>query len=314
MTTTARRTRVETAPDGPGFTLVEIGDGRGPDVVILGGVHGDEPQGVRATSMLADRLARAEPAGRIRLVPVSHEAAFAAGTRTSPLDGLNLARVFPGDAEGRPTERLARLLDTAVIDGADILIDLHSAGIHYAMPLLVGYPDDGSEASRGAARLAGVAGLPVVWRHPGGIAPGRTGSGPHARGVPFLYLESTDDVDDSPAYVAAVERMLAEAGLLPSPAPSPPAATDVVRLVGSGDLDDGGITAPLTGLVSPRVERLDHVAAGQTVATMKDPRDGSTEALVAPTDGIVVMRRRTGWAAAGDLVVYLTQPDAGEPS
>ena len=37
------------------------------------------------------------------------------GTRTSPLDKLNLARIFPGRADGTASERLARLLAEEVI-------------------------------------------------------------------------------------------------------------------------------------------------------------------------------------------------------
>ena len=54
----------------------------GPRVVILGGVHGDETQGVLAAGRLASddtRLTR----GSVDVVPICHEAAFKADSRTS---------------------------------------------------------------------------------------------------------------------------------------------------------------------------------------------------------------------------------------
>lgn len=312
MAPSTARTRVQASPDGPAFTLLEIdGERGGPTLVILGGVHGDELQGVRAAARLAERLSGLPLRGTVRIVPVSHEAAFWAASRTSPLDGRNLAREFPGAVDGSPTQRLATLLDSEVIDTADMLIDLHSAGIHYAMPLLVGYCDDGSDASGAAASLAAAAGVPVIWRHPGPPAAGRTGTAPHLCGVPFLYLESTDDVDDTSAYVDAVLRMMEGSGMLPEAAlASTTFAERPWRLFGSGDLDSGGVVAPMSGLVEMHVERLDSVRAGQALATMTDPLDGSVASLVAPADAVVVMVRRTGWAARDDLVVFLTQPDA----
>ena len=53
------------------------------------------------------------------LVPVANPPAFNAGTRLSPLDAINLNRVFPGDATGSISERLAYTLWTEVIAAAD---------------------------------------------------------------------------------------------------------------------------------------------------------------------------------------------------
>ena len=120
---TRRRCRVD---DATGFDRWRLeATVPGPRVVVLGGVHGDETEGVLAASRLTrevDALAR----GILDVVPVCHEVAFAADSRTSPLDGGNLARVFPGDAAGSPTERLAHHLTRDVLQGADLLVDLHT--------------------------------------------------------------------------------------------------------------------------------------------------------------------------------------------
>ncbi|GIS59986.1 MAG: hypothetical protein CM1200mP2_22110 [Planctomycetaceae bacterium] len=56
-----------------------------------------------------------------------NEAAFLNGNRTAE-DGLDLARVCPGDPEGSVTLRTAVSL-SALIASADYYIDLHSGGI-----------------------------------------------------------------------------------------------------------------------------------------------------------------------------------------
>ena len=77
-------------------------------LAVLAGVHGDEYEGPVA---IADLLAALDPAalaGTLIALPVANPPAFAAGTRTSPLDGLNLARCFDGDPRrlGEPTPGL----------------------------------------------------------------------------------------------------------------------------------------------------------------------------------------------------------------
>jgi predicted deacylase len=199
----------------------------------------------------------------------------------------------------------------ALVD-ADILVDMHSAGIYCAMPTLVGFCDDGSVASLEAARLADAAGMPVIWRQPGPPAAGRTGTGPHLRGVPFLYFESTDDQDQAEVYADAILRIMAASGMIDE-APAKPAAKSV-RLFGPGDLDVGGIIAERTGLISTDVDVLDHVGKGQVLAHILDPATGTIEPALAHTDGIVVMHRRTASVAEENLVAFLAAPDVADGS
>ena len=82
-------------------------------------------------------------------IPVVNPLAFAAGTRTTPDDGLNLAHTFPGTASGSPTEQLAAAVFDQFVANADYLIDLHSGGVEYLFQPLVGFygepePDNAS--------------------------------------------------------------------------------------------------------------------------------------------------------------------------
>src|SRR6476469_4095926 len=98
--------------------VVEVfGDRPGPTVALLGGVHGDELEGVLAARRVARRLDPGTLRGCVRIAAPAHPSAWAAVSRTSPVDGLNLARVFPGDPGGGPTEQVAAFLTARVIDG-----------------------------------------------------------------------------------------------------------------------------------------------------------------------------------------------------
>jgi N-alpha-acetyl-L-2,4-diaminobutyrate deacetylase len=76
--------------------IAVIGNGDGPTVLLTGGNHGDEYQGPTSLIKLANSLQPTDIAGRVIIVPCMNQPAFAAGTRTSPIDRGNLNRSFPG--------------------------------------------------------------------------------------------------------------------------------------------------------------------------------------------------------------------------
>ena len=63
----------------------------------MAGTHGDEYEGQVVISRLAQSLETEAIAGRLILFPMANYPAAKAGLRTSPIDELNLNRVYPGD-------------------------------------------------------------------------------------------------------------------------------------------------------------------------------------------------------------------------
>jgi predicted deacylase len=262
---------------------------------------------LRLAEVLADEPIR----GTIRLVPVAHEAAHLASTRSSPRDGLNLARSFPGEPDGRPTQRLADALRREVVEGSDLFVDLHSAGTAYAMPLLVGWTDDGCPACAAGARAAEAFAAPVLWRHPGPVPEGRTLSAAHAAGIPSIYAEAagggTVTAAHAEMYVAGMLRVLASLGSIDGGAPAPERAP--IRLAGEGNLDLPAMTAPFDGVCEVFVGPLDRVEGGQLVATVVDPFSNERAEVRSPASGVVVLARRGARVARSENLVVLAEPD-----
>jgi predicted deacylase len=104
--------------------------GAGPSVLVMAGNHGDEYPGQVAILRLMRSLARdhSRARGRVILVPALNMPAAKAATRLSPLDGKNLNRSFPGDADGTPTEMIAHYLTHHLFPLADVVIDIHTGG------------------------------------------------------------------------------------------------------------------------------------------------------------------------------------------
>ena len=97
---------------------------------------------------------------------------------------------------------------------ADFFLDLHSAGVRFLMPTMVGY--DASDARGEAA--AKIFGAPVIWAHDV-IAPGRSVSAASARGIPWLYTEARGAGRIHPAdlevYRRGIRNLLRHLSILP---------------------------------------------------------------------------------------------------
>lgn len=115
------------------FPLAIIrGSQPGPTVVITAGIHAAEYPGIKAALELSYDLDFSTITGTVIIVAMANAAGFwrrsnsmVPGPYTSTGIDQNLNRIFPGNAQGSPDERLAAAL-FALIETADYYIDLHS--------------------------------------------------------------------------------------------------------------------------------------------------------------------------------------------
>ena len=107
--------------------IAVIANGDGPTVIVEGGNHGDEYEGQIAICDLIRTLDPAKVQGRLILMPTTNVHAVMSGTRTSPVDGLNMNRTFPGDAHGSITRQISQFIANEVFPLGNAFLDLHSA-------------------------------------------------------------------------------------------------------------------------------------------------------------------------------------------
>jgi predicted deacylase len=110
----------------------------GPCVLVVGGIHGNEPSGAQAARLLAE--GSRPKRGVLRVLPEANPEALSDQQRSSASGDLN--RAFPAE-----TPRAASIY--ALAQTADLVLDLHEAGAAWAeadVPTLVMTP--------GAASLA----------------------------------------------------------------------------------------------------------------------------------------------------------------
>jgi predicted deacylase len=281
--------------------LLACGRKAGKTLVVTAGVHGDEYEGVQTILDTYAGLDAEKMNGNFLAVPVANPPAFWSGTRTSPLDGENLARAFPGRLGKGPTAAIAHYLARSVIACADFYLDLHSAGVKLLMPTLVGYYAPDSRAQGAALSF----GAPVVWAHPT-ISPGRTISYANEHGIPWLYTEARGagriHPDDIRIFCQGIRNLMQHLSILPG---DPSATVPRHRLYGDGDID-ASLMAQKRGFLISNVELLHEVAIGQELGRLVDLHGETIETFCAPREGVAVMIRQWPVMESGEPAFLIT--------
>lgn len=107
--------------------IIERAKRKGPTVLITGGIHGDEVNGVEIVrQILADKYNKPQ-CGMVICIPVINIFGFINHERYFP-DGRDLNRSFPGSAKGSLAARYANFLIKEICPHVDYIIDLHTGG------------------------------------------------------------------------------------------------------------------------------------------------------------------------------------------
>jgi predicted deacylase len=108
-------------------------------VLCFGGTHGNEYEGQIAVKRLCQHLDPEQLSGRVVLMPQLSESACVAGTRISPLDGVNMNRAFPGNPRGSISYRISNFVKQHVFPQGRVVVDIHSGGNEGAFPVCTSF-------------------------------------------------------------------------------------------------------------------------------------------------------------------------------
>lgn len=128
-----------------GYSLVPltvINGSRGSNkngVICFGGTHGNEYEGQIAVKRLCNDLEPDRMSGRVILIPQLSESACVSNSRTSPLDGVNMNRAFPGNPRGTISYRISNFVKKHIFPQGRIVIDIHSGGREGAFPICTSF-------------------------------------------------------------------------------------------------------------------------------------------------------------------------------
>lgn len=283
-----------------------LNNGSGPSALITGGNHGDEYEGPLAIRRFLSTTQPHDITGRIIAIPSLNHPAVQYGTRTSPLDGGNLNRAFPGDPSGTPTQKIAAFINNHLIPTSDLIVDFHSGGktLDFVPMALSHILDDPDQDTRCAAS-ARAFGAPYTARLREIDDSGMLDGAAERAGKTFVTTELGGAGTTSPALLALAEdglrRTLAHAGILhDAPPPAPTHALDLSDPAGFHFATREGLFAPLVALNT-------HVAGGTPLAEVfpVDTLDSPPALITAQRGGLIASRHVPGLIKPGDCAFVI---------
>lgn len=107
--------------------IIERAKTNGPCLLITGGIHGNEVNGVEIVRKIITKKYNKPKKGTVICIPVVNVFGFLSQTREFP-DGRDLNRVFPGSKRGSLASRFAYHLINEILPHVDYCIDFHTGG------------------------------------------------------------------------------------------------------------------------------------------------------------------------------------------
>ena len=299
--------------------ITVLKNGSGPTIAFTGGNHGDEYESQVALMKLARRLQPDEIQGRVIMIPSLNLPAAMAGLRCSPIDSLNLNRVFPGDREGTITMVIAEYICTNILPLCNYLADLHSGGttLEYMCCAIITLSGN-DEQDRAASEALKAFGAPINLLNKALDDTGNLSFEAARRGIVVLNTELGGAARVTPDYVRITERgvlnLLKHLGVMEGDPVRPEDEGEAPsRYVDIEDLKSY-VMAPDDGLYEPFIELGDSVESGQAIGQVHFQHHIEREPWVVHTErsGFLLCKRPPGRVARGDNIAIIGR-DIAEP-
>jgi predicted deacylase len=251
--------------------------------------------------------------GRLILLPAVNVHAVVSGRRTSPVDGLNFNRVFPGDPAGTITQQIADFIAGEIIPLGHAFLDLHSGGSSLnLMPSSVLEPvSDASHHLRNMEMVKAFgAPIAVVVSNHGDM---RTATATACRaGLTTMGTEmgggGTVSIDAVEICRRGVRNVLSHLGVLPAQLPAvarvEPSLYELQR--------KGFVYAMSDGIFEPFHANGARVRAGEPAGRIHRTWDAShpPDVVRYGADGLLYGRRQPGRVRPGNCCLVVASPYA----
>jgi uncharacterized protein len=265
----------------------------GPVVLVSGGVHGDEINGVVAVKRMLEENLFVPKIGTIIFIPLVNVYGFLSNSRTFP-DGRDLNRSFPGSNKGSLAAQIAHIITTEIIPHIDYGIDIHTGG-----RMLTNYPQIRVDfKDKKGWELAKIFGAQFVINSPHIDKSFRKEA--YKNGKHILVYEGgesmrLDDLSVEEA-IAGTRRILQHLGMLDGELE--PKEPLIIK-------ESSWVRAKISGIFIPTVKLGDPVKRGQMLAKISDPYGQVKVPVKSTTNGHVVGLNNLPVINAGDAIVHI---------
>ncbi len=285
------------------ITVIKNGDG--PGAILTGANHGDEYEGPIALHDFVNTVDVDRIRGRVIVVPMMNYPAFQAASRVSPIDGLNMNRIFPGWEKGTISQVIADYFTSVLLPMAEYVLDIHSGGKTLEfLPFAAYHELDDKTQQQACDAATGAFAAPYYLKLIEIDAVGMYDTQAESMGKVFVSTELGGGGTTRPETVAIARRgvhnFLVHAGILdadPVAAEAPAVKLDMQQA-------DAYVFAEHNGLFEPCVGLGDAVSAGQLLGRVYNTeRTGLAPVeYQARSDGIILGRHFPSLIKIGDFM------------
>lgn len=267
----------------------------GPVVLISGGVHGDEINGVVTAKRLLEELDESWKLlkGTLIFIPLVNIYGFLSNTRTFP-DGRDLNRSFPGSKKGSLAGRIAFILNEQIIPQIDYGIDFHTGGrmLSNHPQIRVDYTD------KVALELAKSFGTHYVVNSKYIEKSFRKAAFKANKRILVFEGGESMRLDDTSIEegVMGTKRFLASLGMIDFTAE--PHETIFLK-------ESNWVRAKASGIFNSSIKLGDSVKKGQILARISDPYGQIKVPVKSPTDGFILGLNNLPVINVGDALVHI---------
>jgi predicted deacylase len=267
----------------------------GPVILLLGGVHGDEINGVEIIRRLLDQNSLQNVnKGTIIAIPLLNVFGFINFSRDVP-DGKDVNRSFPGSSNGSLASRVARTLTKKILPYVDLAMDFHTGGAsRYNFPQ-VRY----EKSNKLGAQMAKIFQAPFVLQKP--LIPKSFRKTCSRMGIPAIVYEAGESIRLCGVSIEkgmdGILRVLNHLGMIDS---SVPDEENVVHFAKSTWL-----RAPYSGMFIWTRQSGAKIKKGEQLGVIKDPFGTKSVQVFAKTDGHIVGHNNASVVNQGDALFHI---------
>jgi len=266
----------------------------GPTMLVIGGIHGDEINGIEIVRRaVKSGIFKKIRKGSVIAIPLLNIYGFINYARGFP-DGKDVNRSFPGSKKGSLASRIAYTLTHDILPLCDFGLDFHTGGASvYNYPQVRAYRDD-----KDCMELARLFNMPLLVKT--GLITNSFRKVAHSKEIPIVVFEGGESLRMDEFSITeglkGIRRVLYAKGM----------SINVEPIIPSIEFETSSwLRAHRSGLFVTKKKSGDHVEKGQVLGIITDPYGGPETKVKARKKGIIFGHNNKPVINQGDALFHM---------
>lgn len=266
----------------------------GPTMLVIGGIHGDEINGIEIVRRaVKSGMFKKIRKGSVIAIPLLNIYGFINYARGFP-DGKDVNRSFPGSKKGSLASRIAYTLTHDILPLCDFGLDFHTGGASvYNYPQVRAYRDD-----EDCMELAKLFNMPLLVKT--GLITNSFRKVAHSKGIPIVVFEGGESLRMDEFSIIeglkGIRRVMYGKGMSKNAEPIIPCIEFETA---------SWLRAHRSGLFVTKKKSGDHVEKGQVLGIITDPYGGPETKVKARKKGIIFGHNNKPVINQGDALFHM---------